>query len=45
MQHDMQNKNGIYSFNIHHDLAIEWSFYVKRLVSELSVDIVEKRQR
>lgn len=44
MQHNIQNKNGIYSFNIHHDLGIKWSLYVKRLVSELSVDILEKRQ-
>jgi hypothetical protein len=30
-------------FNIHHDLGIKWSLYVKTLVSELSEDILEKK--
>ena len=36
MQHNIQNKNGIYSFNIRHDLGIKWSLYVKRLVRTFS---------
>jgi len=43
MQHNIENKNGSYRFNIHHDLGIKWSLYVKTLVSELSEDILGKK--
>src|SRR5919198_1363761 len=41
--HSIENKNGSYRFNIHHDLGIKWSLYVKTLVSELSEDILKKK--
>src|ERR687887_498098 len=41
--HSIDNKNGSYRFNIHHDLGIKWSLYVKTLVSELSEDILKKK--
>jgi hypothetical protein len=43
MQHNIENKNGSYLFNIHHDLGIKWSLYVKTLVSELSEDVLGKK--
>src|ERR671933_745025 len=42
MQHNIENKNGSYLFNIHHDLGIKWSLYVKTLVSELCQDVLDK---
>jgi hypothetical protein len=43
MQHNIVLRNGLYHFNIQHDLGYKWSLYVQTLVSELSNDILQRR--
>ena len=43
MQHDVIKKKKEWTFKIQHDLGAKWSLYVKTLVTELFLDVLQKR--